>query len=221
VLPRVAFDVTHATLLQVVTVGQDFRCCVWEKDQLFSELHWNENLPDIPDTAYRYRACRFGKVPDQKAALCLYTVQIPYKRERRPPPCYITKWDGLSFLPLLTQPCGKEVISCLTVRYVLGGPHGQISNPEHHMLGSQKVYYVEEAHGIVVTDLAFLPETARGRELRGDNEAALLSVAVDSRCKLHLVPNRGSLPVWMLFLVCAVLVTIIVILLQHAFPSFL
>lgn len=50
-------------------------------------------------------------------ALRLYTVQVPHKRERRPPPCYLTKWDGKSFLPLLTQPCGAEVISCLSVRY--------------------------------------------------------------------------------------------------------
>lgn len=60
--------------------------------------------------------CRFGTVEDQAKALRLYTVQIPYKRERRPPPCYITKWDGHSFLPLLTRPCGNEVISCLSVR---------------------------------------------------------------------------------------------------------
>lgn len=59
---------------------------------------------------------RFAKVEDQKDALRLYTVQIPHKRERKPLPCYLTKWDGRSFLPLLTKPCGNEVISCLSVR---------------------------------------------------------------------------------------------------------
>lgn len=59
---------------------------------------------------------RFGKVEDQKDALRLYTVQIPHKRDRRPPPCYITKWDGKSFLPMLTAPCGTEVVSALAVR---------------------------------------------------------------------------------------------------------
>ncbi|XP_061481934.1 prolactin regulatory element-binding protein isoform X2 [Rhineura floridana] len=101
---------------KVVTVGRDFQCCVWQRDQMVTGLCWNENLPGIPDKAYRYRACRFGAVEDQAKALRLYTVQIPYKRERRPPPCYITKWDGHSFLPLLTRPCGSEVISCLSVR---------------------------------------------------------------------------------------------------------
>lgn len=62
---------------------------------------------------------RFAKVEDQKDALRLYTVQIPYKRERKPLPCYLTKWDGRSFLPLLTKPCGNEVISCLSVRWGL------------------------------------------------------------------------------------------------------
>lgn len=59
---------------------------------------------------------RFAKVEDQKDALRLYTVQIPHKRERKPPPCYLTKWDGRTFLPLLIKPCGNEVISCLSVR---------------------------------------------------------------------------------------------------------
>lgn len=61
---------------------------------------------------------RFAKVEDQKDALRLYTVQIPYKRERKPLPCYLTKWDGMNFLQLLTKPCGNEVISCLGVRCV-------------------------------------------------------------------------------------------------------
>lgn len=58
----------------------------------------------------------FGAVEDNCGALRLYTVQVPHKRERRPPPCYLTKWDGGTFLPLLTRPCGSEVISCLSVR---------------------------------------------------------------------------------------------------------
>lgn len=58
----------------------------------------------------------------------------------------------------------------------------------------QRLYYVKEAHGIVVTAVAFLPESRRGRELLVENEAALLSVAVDSRCKLHLLPPRRMCP---------------------------
>lgn len=63
-----------------------------------------------------YMYFRFGKVEDQKDVLRLYTVQIPHKRDRKPPPCYLTKWDGKSFLPMLTAPCGTEVISSLAVR---------------------------------------------------------------------------------------------------------
>ncbi|NXX98751.1 PREB protein, partial [Centropus bengalensis] len=100
---------------QVVTAGRDFQCCVWQRDQLVTGLRWNENLPGVPDKAYRYLACRFGAVEDDASALRLYTVQVPHKRERRPPPCYLTKWDGKSFLPLLTRPCGTEAISCLSV----------------------------------------------------------------------------------------------------------
>lgn len=60
---------------------------------------------------------RFGKVEDQKDTLRLYTVQIPHKRDRKPPQCYLSKWDGQNFLPMLTNPCGTEVISTLAVRW--------------------------------------------------------------------------------------------------------
>lgn len=52
---------------------------------------------------------------------------------------------------------------------------------------------MQESHGIVVTDLAFLPESGKSLALRGDNEVALLSVAVDSRCQMHTVPNRSKI----------------------------
>ncbi|XP_048457363.1 prolactin regulatory element-binding protein [Rhincodon typus] len=59
--------------------------------------------------------CRFGKVEDDKDTFRLYTVQIPHKRERKPLQCYISKWDGKNFLPLLTSDCGNEVISAMSV----------------------------------------------------------------------------------------------------------
>uniref|UniRef100_A0A8C4JVT5 Prolactin regulatory element binding n=2 Tax=Dromaius novaehollandiae TaxID=8790 RepID=A0A8C4JVT5_DRONO len=209
---------------KVVTAGRDFQCCVWQRDQLVTELRWNENLPGIPDKAYRYQACRFGAVEDNAGALRLYTVQVPHKRERRPPPCYLTKWDGKSFLPLLTRPCGNEVVSCLSVSdsgtfLGLGTVTGSVAI--HIAFSLQRLYYVKEAHGIVVTDIAFVPRSPQGRELLAGNEAALLSVAVDSRCKLHLLPSRRSLPVWLLLLLCAGLIVAAILLLQLAFPGFL
>ncbi|KAF7235869.1 Prolactin regulatory element-binding protein [Varanus komodoensis] len=207
---------------KAVTVGRDFQCCVWQRDQMVTALHWNENLPGIPDKAYRYQACRFGVVEDQPKALRLYTVQIPYKRERRLPPCYITKWDGHSFLPLLTQPCGNEVVSCLSVSDTgtflgLGTVTGSVAIFVAFSL--QRLYYVKEAHGIVVTAVAFLPETP---DLLKSHEAALLSVAVDSRCHLHQIRcGRRSFPVGLLLLLCAGLVVGAVLLLQSAFPGLL
>ncbi|CAM4528602.1 guanine nucleotide-exchange factor SEC12 isoform X1 [Lepidochelys kempii] len=209
---------------KVVTAGRDFQCCVWQRDQLVLRLRWDENMPGVPDKTYRYQACRFGAVQDQAEELRLYTVQVPHKRERRPPPCYLTKWDGKSFLPLLTQPCGGEVISCLSISdsgtfLGLGTVTGSVAI--HVSFSLQRLYYVKEAHGIVVTAVAFLPESRRGRELLVENEAALLSVAVDSRCKLHLLPPRRSFPVWLLLLLCAGLVVATILLLQLAFPGFL
>ncbi|XP_038673551.1 prolactin regulatory element-binding protein-like [Scyliorhinus canicula] len=85
----------------------------------------------------------------------------------------------------------------------------------------QQVYYMKETHGIVVTDLAFLPNLGPTRVTTGENEAALLSVAVDSRCKLHLVPRRQMFPIWVVLLLCGLIIVLTIVLLQHLFPGLL
>uniref|UniRef100_A0A8D2D6K4 Prolactin regulatory element-binding protein n=1 Tax=Sciurus vulgaris TaxID=55149 RepID=A0A8D2D6K4_SCIVU len=209
---------------KLVTVGWDLKASVWQKDQLLIQLHWQENGPTFSNTPYRYQACRFGHVPDQPSGLRLFTVQIPHKRLRQPPPCYLTAWDGSSFLPLRTKPCGHEVISCLSVSESgtflgLGTVTGSVAI--YIAFSLQRLYYMREAHGIVVTDVAFLPEKGRGPELLGSHETALFSVAVDSRCQLHLLPSRRSVPVWLLLLLCVGLIVVTILLLQSAFPGFL
>ncbi|XP_073343035.1 guanine nucleotide-exchange factor SEC12 [Pagrus major] len=208
----------------LVTVGRDFACSVWSGSQLAMGLNWLETMPQIPEKTYRYMACRFGKVEDQKDVLRLYTVQIPHKRDRKPPPCYLTKWDGKSFLPMLTAPCGTEVISSLAVSdsgtfLGLGTVTGSVAI--YITFSLQKLYYVQESHGIVVTDLAFLPDVLKGKNIKGNNETAMLSVAVDSRCQVHAVPNRRSFPIWLVLFFCGLMVVGIVLLLQYLFPGFI
>lgn len=205
----------------LVTVGRDFVCSVWSGNQLAMSLKWFETVPNMAEKTYRYIACRFGKVEDQKDTLRLYTVQIPHKRDRKPPPCFITKWDGRSFLPMLTAPCGSEVISTLAVSdsgtfLGLGTVTGSVAI--YISFSLQRLYYIQESHGIVVTDLAFLPEH---KHIRGNNKAAMLSVAVDSRCQVHTVANRRSFPVWLVLFFCGVMVVVVVIVLQHLFPGFI
>lgn len=52
---------------------------------------------------------------------------------------------------------------------------------------------MHESHGIVVTDLAFLPDRLSGKNIKGNHETAMLSVAVDSRCQVHTILNRSKL----------------------------
>ncbi|XP_028436421.1 guanine nucleotide-exchange factor SEC12 isoform X2 [Perca flavescens] len=208
----------------LVTVGRDFSCSVWSGSQLAMGLKWLETMPQIAEKTYRYMACRFGKVADQKGALRLYTVQIPHKRDRKPPPCYLTKWDGKSFLPMLTAPCGTEVISSLAVSdsgtfLGLGTVTGSVAI--YIAFSLQKLYYVQESHGIVVTDLAFLPDSLKGKNIKGNVETAMLSVAVDSRCQVHAVPNRRSFPIWLVLFFCGLMVVGVVLLLQSLFPGFI
>lgn len=208
----------------LVTVGRNFACSVWSGNQLVMGLKWLETMPQIAEKSYRYMACRFGKVEDQKDALRLYTVQIPHKRDRRPPPCYLTKWDGKSFLPMLTAPCSTEVISSLAVSdsgtfLGLGTVTGSVAI--YIAFSLQKLYYVQESHGIVVTDLAFLPDVLKGKNIKGNNETAMLSVAVDSRCQVHAVPNRRSFPIWLVLFFCGLMVVGVILLLQNLFPGFI
>lgn len=208
----------------LVTVGRDFACSVWSGNQLATGLNWLETVPQIAKKTYRYMACRFGRVEDQKDALRLYTVQIPHRRDRKPPPCYLTKWDGKSLLPMLTSPCGTEVISTLAVSdsgtfLGLGTVTGSVSI--YIAFSLQKLYYVQESHGIVVTDLAFLPDSVKDRNIKGNNEAAMLSVAVDSRCQVHTLANRRYFPVWLVVLVCGLMVVGVILLLQYLFPGFI
>ncbi|XP_029590739.1 prolactin regulatory element-binding protein isoform X2 [Salmo trutta] len=208
----------------LVTVGRDFACSIWSGNQLAMSLCWHEKMPQIAAKSYRYMSCRFGKVEDQKDTLRLYTVQIPHKRDRKPPQCYLSKWDGQNFLPMLTNPCGTEVISTLAVSdsgtfLGLGTVTGSVAI--YVAFSLQKLYYAQESHGIVVTDLAFLPDTLKGQSLKGNNEAAMLSVAVDSRCQMHTVRNRRSFPIWLVLFFCGLMVVGAVLLLQHLFPGFI
>uniref|UniRef100_A0A8C0JI73 Prolactin regulatory element binding n=1 Tax=Chelonoidis abingdonii TaxID=106734 RepID=A0A8C0JI73_CHEAB len=133
-----------------------------------------------------------------------------------PPPCLgIRSWEGGN-PPLSGDICPTSDSGTFLG---LGTVTGSVAI--HVSFSLQRLYYVKEAHGIVVTDVAFLPESRRGRELLAENEAALLSVAVDSRCKLHLLPPRRTFPVWLLLLLCTGLVVATILLLQLAFPGFL
>uniref|UniRef100_A0A8C5V8A4 Prolactin regulatory element-binding protein n=1 Tax=Microcebus murinus TaxID=30608 RepID=A0A8C5V8A4_MICMU len=151
---------------KLVTVGRDLKACVWQKDQLVVQLHWQENGPTFSNTPYRYQACS----------------------------------ESGTFLGLGTVTGSVAIYIAFSL---------------------QCLYYVREAHGIVVTDVAFLPEKGRGPELLGSHETALFSVAVDSRCQLHLLPSRRSVPVWLLLLLCVGLIVVTILLLQSAFPGFL
>ena len=40
-------------------MGWDLKAFVWQKDQLVTQLHWQENGPTFSNTPYRYQACRW------------------------------------------------------------------------------------------------------------------------------------------------------------------
>ncbi|XP_043837909.1 prolactin regulatory element-binding protein isoform X2 [Dromiciops gliroides] len=63
-------DLTLGPGDKMVTAGWDFKACVWQRDQLVTGLCWDENLPPLPDTPYRYQACRECPCVVITAAVC-------------------------------------------------------------------------------------------------------------------------------------------------------
>uniref|UniRef100_A0A8C4QC03 Prolactin regulatory element binding n=1 Tax=Eptatretus burgeri TaxID=7764 RepID=A0A8C4QC03_EPTBU len=189
-------DLDFAPDNKVVTAGRDFACSVWQHGILVAGLDWSHVRPDIPSKTYRFQGCRFARVEDSNEVMTrLFTVHIPHRRERHPLPCFLTKWDANNFLPLLNVACGNEVISALAVSEVgtylgLGTITGSVAI--HIAFSLQRVYYVRETHGIVVTELGFLPSSTSQKSQKKHLDAELLSVSLDSRCKLHVLPTRSE-----------------------------
>uniref|UniRef100_UPI00358F45EA guanine nucleotide-exchange factor SEC12 isoform X2 n=1 Tax=Myxine glutinosa TaxID=7769 RepID=UPI00358F45EA len=200
-------DLDFAPDNKVVTAGRDFACSVWQHGVLVAGLDWSHVRPDIPSKTYRFQGCRFAAVEDSnEGVMRLYTVHIPHRRERRPLPCFLTKWDANNFLPLLNASCGNEVISTLAVSEAgtylgLGTITGSVAI--HIAFSLQRVYYVRETHGIVVTELGFLPSSTGQKSQKKHLDAELLSVSLDSRCKLHVLRARTLVPIWLVLLCCA------------------
>lgn len=57
----------------------------------------------------------------------------------------------------------------------------------------QLIYNVDNAHGIFVTCLNFLPSCEESRRITGGHESSLVSASVDNRIIIHHIPMRSSM----------------------------
>ncbi|KAK7878071.1 hypothetical protein WMY93_031292 [Mugilogobius chulae] len=190
---------------KLVTVGRDFSCSVWSGDQLAMSLKWHQTRPGTAEKTYRYMACRFGLVEDQKRR-CGST------RCRS-----LTNVNG-SLLPASSLN-GTERASCPCSL----PPVGQRSSPHWPSVTLGRFWVWGQSLDLSPsTSLSHCRSySPRGRQLRGNHEAAMFSVAVDSRCQLHSLNNRSSCPVWLVLFSCGLMVVIVILLIQNLFPGLL
>ncbi|XP_035666428.1 prolactin regulatory element-binding protein-like isoform X1 [Branchiostoma floridae] len=198
---------------KIVSVSRDYHAYVWkvESGKREAELHWDKN---VPEKSYRIKAVRFGTSQEKKSTVQLYTMHIPARRERKPLPCYLTKWDAMKFVPVKTQSTGTELLSSLAVSddgVFLGVGTNSGDTMIYVSWSLQKVHRVSEAHGIFVTGLCFLKNNAITAELTKGAETALVSVSADHHVNLTPLRPRFMVSVWFAVIGFLVLVVVVMI----------
>ncbi|XP_078598300.1 guanine nucleotide-exchange factor SEC12-like isoform X3 [Branchiostoma floridae x Branchiostoma japonicum] len=198
---------------KIVSVSRDYHAYVWkvESGKREAELHWDK---DVPEKSYRIKAVRFGTSQEKKSTVQLYTMHIPARRERKPLPCYLTKWDAMKFVPVKTQSTGTDLLSSLAVSddgVFLGVGTNSGDTMIYVSWSLQKVHRVSEAHGIFVTGLCFLKNNAITAELTKGAETALVSVSADHHVNLTPLRPRFMVSVWFAVIGFLVLVVVVMI----------
>lgn len=192
--------------LYVVTIGAtDAKGLVVEaKDGAkHRELEWIRE-------DYRFRGCRYGVIPTPPGMKTppkhyrLFTIHCP-KLITSKGDNYISMWDSSRYIPVKSQPTGRDMLSTLTISddgiFVGVGTRGG-SVGIFIAFSLQKLYWVNATHAIFVTGLAFTPSTELARRHVGDYDASLVSISADNSAQIHHVPKRASISIVWVFLGC-------------------
>ncbi|KAM9201465.1 guanine nucleotide-exchange factor SEC12 isoform 4-T4 [Dugong dugon] len=166
---------------KLVTVGQDFKASVWQKDQLVTQLHWQENGPTFSNMPYRYQACRCED-PGR------------WLKEAQPRCGGGNREAG--------EDCG---LACLLAPG-LGGF-------QTSLLGCDSSRYRFPTSA----SASLRPATSQPGMVPPSCPFGPSPVAMKS----SPASVSGSVPVWLLLLLCVGLIIVTILLLQSAFPGFL
>ncbi|XP_076798290.1 guanine nucleotide-exchange factor SEC12 isoform X3 [Arvicanthis niloticus] len=162
---------------KLVTVGWDFKASVWQKDQLVTQLQWQENGPASSNTPYRYQACRCAghRVAGRHTSAGEWE-----KREGTGGGWSLV--GGLGRFQISPVGCDSSQYRYPTSAYV--SPRLATSQP-----------------GTVPPSCLF-----------GPGPVAMKSFPASV---------SGSVPIWLLLVLCVGLIIVTILLLQSAFPGFL
>jgi len=159
---------------------------------------------------YRFRGCRYGVIPTPPGVkpppkhYRLFTIHCPISI-RSKSDSYITMWDATRYIPMKSQPTGRDMLSTLTVSddgiFVGVGTRGG-SVGIYIAFSLQKALWIEGTHSTFVTGLAFTPSTELSRRHVGDHDASLVSISADTSAQIHHLPKQASISIVWVFLGC-------------------
>ncbi|KAK4324454.1 hypothetical protein Pmani_004902 [Petrolisthes manimaculis] len=146
---------------------------------------------------YKCFRARFGIVEGDLKKTRLFTISNPLSGTKNPG--IVAKWCGKTFRQERTQSL-SGVLSSLALsddgRYLATGTMGG-SIYLIIAFSLQQLQVIEDAHSMFVTGLEWLPtECKESQMVRGFSDASVLSISCDNSLKIHHIPKKGMVPVW-------------------------
>ncbi|XP_071509880.1 guanine nucleotide-exchange factor SEC12-like [Diadema antillarum] len=207
---------------KLITISRDQKAYVWNtKDgSKMCALEW-EKCADFK--SYRFGCCRFAFLDGDVSNSTMFTTNVPHIQKKGKQPSYLTKWNSMKFTIDKTVCTGDHILSALAVShsgyYVgVGTMSGAVGI--YITFSLQKLKWVNNAHGIFITGLTFIPMTSKSRSVVGDKEAAVLSIAADKKMSLVSVSRPGEYPVMLMFLGAFIIIILIFTLLASLGADF-
>lgn len=187
---------------QIVSICKPTReCCVWNvrEGKKFMQVA-------LPTNGVKYRCfrARYGVVEGDTSKTRLFTISNPVVGTKNP--AIVAKWCGQTYAheksQMLMGSLGSLALSDDGRFLATGTMGGAVYILIAFSL--QQIREIEGAHRTFVTGLEWLPTNNQESQMvRGFSEASVLSISCDNTIKIHHIPRRGMVPVWIAAILAA------------------
>ncbi|XP_066963955.1 guanine nucleotide-exchange factor SEC12 [Macrobrachium rosenbergii] len=186
---------------QIVSVCKPTReCCVWNvrEGKKFIQVALQTN-----GVKYKCFRARYGVVEGDPTKSKLFTISNPVVGTKNP--AIVAKWCGQTYAQEKSQQLAGSLGSLALSddgRYLATGTMG--GNVYILIAFSLQQLREIEAHRTFVTGLEWLPTNSHESQMvRGFSDASVLSISCDNSLKIHHIPRRGMVPVWVAAILAA------------------
>ncbi|KAK7063104.1 hypothetical protein SK128_021245 [Halocaridina rubra] len=187
---------------QIVSVCKPSReCCVWSLRDGKKFIHVALQTNGVK---YRCFRARYGVVENDYSKAKLFTISNQIVGSKNP--AIVAKWDGQTYAQEKTQHLPGSLGSLAVSddgRYLATGTMG---GTVYILIAFslQQLREIEGAHRTFVTGLEWLPtHSPESQMVRGYSDASVLSISCDNTIKIHHIPRRGMIPVWVAAIIAA------------------